>query len=243
MTTVFGQSAALKLFPVETSISLFLSITPVMLTIIASHQKPPFHYLILFLWGIIGSIFAKHLISLIAGVAVQASLRQALDPVWLNYGVITIGDLIALILAYQGVSNWNTGQIFSLADLQEIFKQLIAFRDFLNLYEKPPDTVLMYCIGISGFMWWLTLAQGLFNLAGYARTPADYLNLAASLTWLRRDARAQAYLEAADARTEEECELKGQLYAMRGEFSRADTFIKRSLLPAEDVRSQTATFC
>jgi tetratricopeptide (TPR) repeat protein len=172
---------------------------------------------------------------LISGDTVQARLRRGLDPVTVSYALIVAGDLIGLLLCYNGIINWNSGLVFNLKAGRLIFDQLLVFRDFFAAFEHLPDNVLAYCIGISGLLWWLTLAQGLFQFKSYQREPADYLSLAASCTMLGKDDRAAAFLEAANPTTKDDYEQKGLIHAARGEFDRAEVFIKRFLNQADDV--------
>lgn len=224
-----GLFAGLSLFPLETSVSIFTAVATAILTVIASYKRPPFVFSIMFFWIIIFSVFLKHLSSLIGGDTVQAKLRRGLDPVMVSYALIVAGDLIALILSYNGIVYWNSGSVFDRAAVQSIFQKLLVFKDFVAAYEHPPNGFLAYCIGVSGLLWWSTLAQGLFQFTGYQRTPSDYLNLASNCTLLGKDDRARTFLEAANATTKEECEQKGLIYAARGEFDRAAFFIKKFL--------------
>lgn len=235
LDSVLGMSAGLNLFPMETSVSLFVALAPAVLTVIAAHQQAPFVFAIKFLWIIIFAIFLKHLSSLVSGDTVQAKLRRGMDPVLLSYAVITLGDLIGLILCYNGLINWNAGSAFTVANVQVVFTQLLAFKDFVAVFEHPPDSVLAYCIGVSGLLWWLSLAQGLFQLKGYQRLPSDYLSLASSCILLGKEDRARTFLEAATVTTKLEYEMKGLNYAALGDFDKAAAFIKRALTQTDDV--------
>jgi hypothetical protein len=233
--SMLGVGAGLTLFPIETSVALFVALAPAILTVIALSHEPPFVYSTMFLWIIVASILLRHLSSLISGDTVQAKLRRGMDPVMFSYALISGGDLIGLVLSYNGIIHWNSGSVFSLEQVQSIFTQLLAFRDFFNVFEHPPDTVLAYCVGVSGLLWWLTLAQGIFQLNGYKRAPSDYLSLAASCTMLGKTARAKTFLDAAAATTKEECYLKGSVHAARGEFDKAALCVRRALNQTENV--------
>ena len=219
----------------EVSESLFVAAAPALLTLIAAYQQPPFIFSIKFLWLVIFAIFLKHLSSLISGETVQGKLRRGVDPVPLSYGVITIGDLVGLLLCYNGIMNWNTGSVFSIASVQPIVTQLLAFKDFANAYEHPPSGILAYCIGVSGLLWWLSSAQGLFQFKGYQRGPSDYLSLATSFSVVGKEDRARAFVEAAEVSTKQECEQKGMVYATLGDFDKGAVFIKRFLMQADDM--------
>ncbi len=233
-----GLSASLNLFPVEVSESLFVAVAPAILTVIAAHRQPPFIFSLKFLWLIIFAIFLKHLSALISGDTVQAKLRRGIDPVPLSYAVITVSDLLGLILCYNAVSNWNTGSAFRLTNAQLIIAQLLAFKDFkdfIRVYEHPPDSILAYFVGVSGLLWWLSLAQGLLHIKGYQRGPSDYLSLASSCILLGKEDRARILVEAAEVSTKLECENKGSIYAALGDFDKAAVFIKRALTQTDDV--------
>jgi hypothetical protein len=235
MNSSLSAASGLALFPFEVSVSAFVAVVPAILTLIAVYREPPFVYSIIFLWILVFSIFLKHLSSMISGSTIQTKLRRGMDPVILSYSIITLGDLVGLILSYNAIINWNSGSIFSPEGVSKIFKDLLVFKDFIEAYEHLPDNFLAYCVGISGLLWWLTLAQGLFQLKGYRRTPADYLGLAACCTMLGKDDRATAFLEAAAASTKDECIQKGQIHAARGEFDKAVVSVRRALNQTDDV--------
>ena len=156
----------------------------------------------------------------------------------LSYAVITVSDLLGLILCYNAVSNWNTGSAFRLTNAQLIIAQLLAFKDFkdfIGAYEHPPDSILAYFVGVSGLLWWLSLAKGFLHIKGYQRGPSDYLSLASSCILLGKEDRAWIFVEAAEVSTKLECENKGSIYAALGDFDKAAVFIKRALTQTDDV--------
>jgi hypothetical protein len=166
---------------------------------------------------------------------VQERLRRAKDSPLFSYALITVCDFIGLVLCYNGIVEWKAGVVFDLTAASSILKRLFALKDFIEAFEHPPQSAVDYCIGVSGLLWWLTLAQSLLSVKNYRRSVRDYIFLARNYVVVGMDKQARAALDSADATDKETCEVKGLVYAALGDFEKAAMSIKRYLAQAIDV--------
>lgn len=239
LRTQFERGAAVSLYPPETSLSVSLFALPAAVTVYALLLTPPSAFLVDFLCLLVFALFLKHVSYIIGVQTVQERLRRGQDSPLLSYALITVCDFLGLILCYNGVVNWSSGAIFQPAAITSIVSRLFALKDLIGAFEHPPQRLIDYFIGVSGLLWWATLATSLiqFLLKNYQRTATDYLYLALSYTLLGMDNRARFALDSADVTEKLPSALKGEVYAALGDFEKATIYTRRYLAQAEAVPS------
>ena len=124
---------------------------PAVVTAYAARSFPPFVFSVDFLWVMVFTLFLKHLSYLIGVNTVQERLRRGRDSPLLSYALITVCDLLGLVLCYNGIVNWPSAVIFNPSAIKSIVTRLFALKDFVDAFEHPPQQIIDYCIGVSGY--------------------------------------------------------------------------------------------
>jgi hypothetical protein len=218
----FTKGAAFLLFPVEVSISIYLMLAALALTAWALVRHPDsVEYSVKLFWVIVLTIFVKHCGYLVGTVSVQQRLRLGRDSPYFSFIVITIADFVALALSYNAIAHWPQGAVFDLTLVKSLLARLFVFKDFFNLFEKPPEMALDYWIGLSGLLYNVSLLKSLFKAKEFRRTEKDCLGVAGFFAMLGMPDEAKRRLETCSITTKESMLVKAQILASLGEFPKS----------------------